>query len=159
MASPLADPNTRGSYYEPARPYGTLQASLDEMASKPELLAKYADLIRKVGYGGTNLSGMATENASQGIAMGPDGYPMAVGPGTGASALNTQSLGGFAPDVPGGMEVFTRKDLPYPVHGGAGTRPLADWAYARSPWQNFSDWYGATNPAQNIPWQQLWGGQ
>jgi hypothetical protein len=159
LASPLADPGTTGSYYQPARPGGTLQASLDAMKNDPALLAQYTDLIRKVMYGGTNLSGIATENASQGVVMGPDGYPVmtSTGPGMfGGQALNTQTLGGFAPDVPGGMEVFTRKDRPVAEHGGAGTRPLADWAYNRSPWQNFSDWYADANPAQNIPWEQLW---
>lgn len=40
-------------------------------------------------------------------------------------------------------------------HGIVGGTVVA----ADDPWQNFSDWYADTNPAQNIPWEQIWGGK
>lgn len=176
-ASPLAVPGTAGDYYAPARPGGDLQTSLDYMDSHPEELAKYVDLIRNVFHGGTNLSGLGFENASIGVRLNTTGQPTAIDPnalegypiitGTGqydmaGKALNTQTLGGWAPDVPGGMEVYTRKDRPDietgAAHGVVGiNNPAARWALDRSPWQNFTDWYMDTNPAQNIPWERLWG--
>src|SRR6185369_1804876 len=95
-------------YYEPMQGSGAYERHVARLQSDPAYRAQVMAEIDKVGREGTNVSNLATDNASGQVA---------------ANARGNQSVAWQAPN----QELFTRKDVRPDVHGPGAVAATANW--------------------------------